>query len=119
MSNPPFIGGTKLKIELIFDSDCPNVEATRNSIRAACSSEGLEAKWQEWDKADPNAPEYARKYGSPTILVDGKDLENFPESAGSQCCRLYESVNGEVAGVPGVETIISALRKTNFELLTR
>ena len=47
--------------------------------------------------------------GSPTILIDGRDL--FPQSTewtGGLACRLYRTAAGSV-GVPPVEDIMGAL----------
>ena len=61
-------------IELIYDSDCPNVEDTRVQLRGVCAQAGLDPRWREWNRSSPDSPSYARHFGSPTVLVDGKDV---------------------------------------------
>jgi len=41
-------------------------------IRAALSEVGTEIGWTEWDRADSRTPETLRRYGSPTVLVNGR-----------------------------------------------
>lgn len=97
------------RIELIYDTDCPNVEATREQLRAVLQASGGDAEWIEWKRNDPNAPKYVRDYGSPTVLVDGVDVAGASPSSEVSCCRLYESANGTISGVPSHEAISAAI----------
>ena len=95
-------------VELIYDADCPNVPATRARLTQALQGAGLPAQWQEWDRAAADAPAYARRYGSPTVLVDGQDAAGVaPSDAPS--CRIYHGNAGAARGVPGVELLGTAL----------
>ncbi len=97
-------------VELIFDRDCPNVEGARFALQEALHSAGLEQHWQEWNRADPRAPEYVRAYGSPTILVDGKDIAGMPPGDAS-ACRIYRNEQGNTRGIPDRGLILAALRE--------
>lgn len=120
------------RVELIYDGDCPNVTEARAQLLRAFAEAGAEPRWQEWRGDDPDAPPHARGHGSPTILVDGRDVAESAETPAEEprladpadpagaapaagehaapCCRLYRRPDGSVAGVPGVETIVAALR---------
>lgn len=50
-----------------------------------------------------------RTFGSPTILVNGKDISGAAPSGGADCCRLYRSGDGRLAGVPEVRELTRAL----------
>ncbi len=69
-----------MKVDLIYDADCPNVAAARSQLLAAFARAGRAARWSEWDRGRPDSPGYVRGYGSPTILVDGRDV------AGAEPC---------------------------------
>lgn len=99
-----------MRVELIFFKDCPNVEDARVQLQRAFSDIGRPPQWQECDRDDPASPAYASKYGSPTILVDGKDVAGAPPADEADCCRLYHNSSGRLAGVPSVEQIVEALR---------
>ncbi len=99
-----------MRIEFIFDADCPNVEAARNYLRQALAHAGSKPGWKEWDRASAESPPHARLYGSPTILVNGRDVGGLPPSDGSESCRIYTGSAGEISGVPPVEMIAAALR---------
>ena len=55
-------------------------------------------------------PEHARQYGSPTILVQGKDVAGGEAPGADACCRIYADGGGVMRGVPTVEQIAAKLR---------
>lgn len=100
---------TNMTIELIYDSGCPNVAKARENIAAALASRGLEPCWTEWDRSAPDSPGYVKGYGSPTILVGGRDVSGHPAGDGSACCRVYHSGPDGFSGAPSVAQIATAL----------
>lgn len=96
-------------VELIFDADCPNVPETRSQLIKAFTRTGISARWKEWERGSPDTPDYARAYGSPTILVDGKDIAGVAPSAGTRACRVYNDRHGNLSRTPSIEAICSAL----------
>lgn len=100
-----------MKVELIRSRDCPNVTTARRRLMRALQRPGLPLSWDEWDRADPDAPDYVRQYGSPTILVDGEDIggEQANET-GADCCRVYSDAEADRFDVaPSVAEIVAAL----------
>ncbi len=100
-----------MKVELIWDADCPNVEEARTNVRRAFAQAGVDPKWREWRRDDPAAPDYVRRYGSPTVLVDGVDVADQPAGGEANCCRVYARDDGGLSGVPAVEAIAERLRQ--------
>lgn len=100
-----------LKVELIYDLDCPNVDDARAQLTKAFAAVKIAPQWQEWDRNDPQSPKYVLKYGSPTILINGKDIDNDPQGQEANCCRVYTSENKKLTGIPPLEMIVSALSK--------
>lgn len=97
------------RLELVWDSGCPNVEAARAVIRAALSEVGLPERWAEWQIGVDALPAHAQGFGSPTILVDGRDVGGHGGGDSDACCRVYVSAKG-VVGVPAVEDVVRRLR---------
>ena len=97
------------RVELIYDTDCPNVRHARKALLEGFSEVGLQPSWTEWDRKSPESPAYARRYGSPTILVNGRDVAGAEPTEGSDSCRIYDHGLGGVKGVPPVQAIASAL----------
>ena len=100
-----------MKIELIFEKTCPNIDAAREQLNKALSQAGLKPEWQEWEVSDPNVPGYALIYGSPTILVDEQDVSGLAPGDCKENCRIYDGDSGGMSGVPPLERIVNALTK--------
>lgn len=96
------------RIELVFDRDCPHVPRARDRLRQAITRPGLEASWTEL-RDDTDRPPHALGYGSPTILVHGRDVTGAPAESGA-CCRVHHDDAGATDGAPSVETIARALQ---------
>lgn len=100
------------RIELVYDSDCPNVDAAREALRRALREMDLPEQWveREWG-ADPENEHDIPDRGSPTILVDGSDVSasDSRQTSGSSC-RLYSDDSGRTRRVPPSQDIRKALR---------
>ena len=73
-------------IELIFFPGCPHVEDARTALRAGLWEAGVPPEWQEWDQSRPETPRRVLGYGSPTILIGGRDvMGESPANAGRAC----------------------------------
>ena len=102
-----------MNVELIYDADCPNAAQTRSLLIKAFTRTGVSARWREWERAAPDSPEYARSYGSPTILVDGEDVAGAGPVSGAGACRVYSDLRGKLSRTPPLETICSALLRAS------
>ena len=100
------------RIELIYDINCPNVDQTKAQLQCALDAVGLPGQWQELNRDDPDVPDHAREYGSPTILIDGRDVAGTEGATQGNCCRVYMSNSG-ITGVPSAEMIATALRRAD------
>lgn len=98
-------------VDLVYAPDCPNVSLARTNLLLAFARARVKPKWSEYRIGDPEAPAHTRGYGSPTILVDGRDVDGLPADS-EDCCRVYEGTTGR-AHAPPVEQIAAALTKTS------
>lgn len=96
-------------IELVYDKDCPNVEAARDHLRQALTAVDMPLTWQEWERSDPASPPYVMRYGSPTLLVHGRDVALSPDTEAGHC-RLYADGQGGFHGAPPVDVIVDKLK---------
>ncbi len=93
-------------VDLVCSPDCPNVPLARANLLLAFARAGVKPRWSEHRIGDPDAPERTRGYGSPTILIDGRDVAG--ESPSSEVtCRLYSGG----ARTPTAEQIAQALQR--------
>jgi len=69
-------------------AECPNVGGAIDSLVRALRSANQLPNWKEWERTSLEAPAYARRYGSPTILVDGRDIAGVEPGRETSCCRF-------------------------------
>jgi len=95
-------------VELVYDNACPNVKVARARLLEAFQLAGLPPIWHEWDTSRPETPENLRHFGSPTILVEGKDVSESSDRTAGSSCRLYATRKG-YESAPAVTQIAGAL----------
>jgi hypothetical protein len=104
------------RVELVYDRTCPHVAAARARIGEALMLAGLPPSWHEWDRDGADTPEALRPFGSPTVLVDGRDVSGPSASGDAQpmanSCRVYRDPEHGLTGVPAVQLIVTALQAT-------
>lgn len=101
------------KVELIYDKDCPNVSTARANLMKSFAQFGHTPKWTEWDRGSSDSPDYAGKYGSPSILVDGRDVDGSGPGEGNASCRIYLDSTESNKHVPSIEMIVAALSRAS------
>jgi hypothetical protein len=89
------------RVELLFFPGCPHVALARAALQEALGEQGT---WHEIDVTAADAPESVRRFGSPTVLVDGSDVEPGPALSG-RACRVY----ADGTGAPSVAVLRRAL----------
>ncbi len=90
------------QIELVYFEGCPNAVLARENIKAAVEATGQSLEWSEWDLMAESTPESFRRYGSPTVLVDGSDVTGDGPGNNAMACRAD--------GVPSVAAITDRIR---------
>lgn len=93
-------------VQLLYFPGCPNLEEARRELRLALRDVEPKPRLEEVDVTSPDTPEHLRGWGSPTILVDGKDVAGGTPAGSS--CRLYPDAGGR--NVPPQPRIAAALR---------
>ena len=94
-----------MQIQLLYFPGCPHVEATRRALAKALGRFPGVLVVSEIDVTDPSTSPNLRSWGSPTILVNGADVEGGTPSASS--CRLYPG--SDDPGAPSLDVIEAAI----------
>lgn len=95
-----------LKIEVLSFAGCPHREETVTRARDVVSALGVRAEVCEVEVRDDADAGRLRFPGSPTVRIDGIDVEPIAERnvAGALSCRMYGT-----SGVPSRELLASAI----------
>jgi mercuric ion transport protein len=97
-----------LTVELIYDRQCPGAGEARAHLLSAFAQLRLAPQWSEYQIGDANVPEHARGYGSPTILINSRDISGLGPDA-EMSCRLYKTCQGNLSRAPAISEIVDAL----------
>ena len=99
-----------MRIEFLFWRGCPSHPEARELLDELLASCGIEADVVEREVfSDEEARELAFP-GSPTIRVDGRDVDPEGASARSSLtCRIYHLPDGRVSPVPSREQLEEAI----------
>jgi len=102
-----------MKIELLFFDGCPNHEALLPRLRALLKAGGAEDTPIDLVRVeDSDAADAKRFLGSPTVRIDGEDVEpgaNERSDFGLKC-RLFATPDG-LRGIPADEWVLRALAR--------
>jgi hypothetical protein len=99
-----------MDITFLYWEDCLSHAEALLRLRQVLAEEGIEVpvrliKVETWEQA-----EQFRFIGSPTILVNGKDIQPPPPGAYyALTCRTYYLENGRASPLPSLELIRRAL----------
>lgn len=81
-------------IEIISIPDCPNHRPTLERARALLISASISAEIKEILVNTTAHAEAIGFMGSPTVRVNGRDVEPLPAMQASLSCRIYENGSG-------------------------
>ncbi len=100
-----------MQIRFLYYEDCPSHDVALERLQGVMAEEGIEADI-EIVKVETDEQAHALRFvGSPTILIDGQDIDPPPpEAYYALTCRAYRLEDGRISPLPSPETIRRALR---------
>ena len=104
-----------MKIELLYFDDCPNWQAVLEEINGLLVAKGVEDKVDLVRVASTQEAEGLRFPGSPTIRINGEDVDPEVPSSGFELARRVYEVDGKLMGRPPTEWIDAALDDASSE----
>ena len=103
-----------MKVELLYFDDCPNYALLAPRLRKLLGERGISAEVELRRVESPDAAIAERFLGSPTVRIDGRDIE--PEAAERSDyglkCRLYRTSEG-LQGTPPEHLLLAALAEAD------
>lgn len=99
-----------MKVEVLYFDGCPNHEALLPRLRELMRSAGVNTEVSLMPVEDIDAAERERFLGSPSVRIDGQDVEPGAEQRTDfgLKCRLFETPDG-LRGMPADEWVLAAL----------
>jgi hypothetical protein len=98
-------------VELLYLAGCPNHCATVALVHSVLEAEAVTAAVSEILIEDYRAANARSFPGSPTVRVNGRDIENLPDDrlGIGFACRTY-CVEGNIQGIPPRTLVEAAVR---------
>jgi hypothetical protein len=102
---------TQPRVELLFWDGCPSHPQALEELRAAMAALGLDPDQVLVREVDTEqGADRERFVGSPTIRIDGADLQDPGNEPAALSCRVYHRRDGRVSPVPDPADVRDALR---------
>ncbi|MGI8420893.1 MAG: DF family (seleno)protein [Gaiellaceae bacterium] len=99
-----------VQIEILTFAGCPNAEPSLELVQRIAAAVGVEADVRQIEVESAEQAERLHFLGSPTIRVDGRDVEPGADDRGDYAlsCRVYRTDSG-LAGRPDERWLRDAL----------
>jgi hypothetical protein len=83
----------KPRVEILYFDGCPNHEAARALVERVAAELHIETETDLVEVRDSESAERLRFLGSPTVRVDGRDVQPGAEERGDFvfACRVYRT----------------------------
>lgn len=103
--------GDPLNITFLYFEDCPSHNAALDRLKNVMTEEGIDAPVKIIKIETDEEAERRQFIGSPTILIDGRDIDP-PQHGASPAltCRTYHLEDGRFSPLPSVAMIRRGLR---------
>ena len=104
-----------MRIELLYYPECPSHERVLELLRDALALEGIDAPIEVIRIDTQQQAERYRFVGSPTIRIDGREVQPQPHLPYRLTCRAFLHEDGRLSPLPSLATLRAALRNTHPE----
>ena len=100
------------RVELLFWAGCPSHERALAELRAVIAETGGDPQAVEVREVRTDGDAHREGFvGSPTIRVDGADVQPPRDEPAGLTCRVYRRRDGRISPVPDPEDLRDALRR--------
>lgn len=100
-----------LKIRFLYFEDCPSHDEALQRLQKCVKAEGISADIEVLKVETADEAEKLQFVGSPTIIVDGFDIDPPVDPHYALTCRAYRLEDGRISPLPSEAMIRRALRK--------
>jgi hypothetical protein len=98
-----------VRVSFLYYEDCPSYELALERLRNVMAEEGTPGEVEVVKVETEEQARELRFVGSPTIRVDGQDIDPPSDSGYALTCRAYRSADDRVSPLPSKDVIRRAL----------
>jgi hypothetical protein len=99
-----------VRVSFLYYEECPSHDLALERLRAVMAEEGVADDVEVVKVETEEQARELRFVGSPTIRVDGQDIDPPSDSPYALTCRAYRLEDGRISPLPSRDMIRRALR---------
>jgi hypothetical protein len=89
------------RVELLWWEGCPSTDVAFAMLREEMAAVGLDPEAIDMREVSTDADAQREAFiGSPTIRVDGRDVQPLPDEPIGLSCRVYRTGDGRISPLP-------------------
>jgi hypothetical protein len=104
------VGGSRLGVSFLYYEECPSHDLALERLREVMAEESIPGEVEVIKVGTEEQAHELRFVGSPTIRVDGQDIDPPTDPRYALTCRAYRLADGRISPLPSKDMIRRALR---------
>ena len=99
-----------MRVSFLYYEDCPSHDLALERLREVMDEEGISGEVEVFKVETEDQARQLRFVGSPTIRVDGQDIDPPSDPRYALTCRAYRLEDQRISPLPSKDMIRRALR---------
>ena len=99
-----------MRVSFLYYEECPSHDVALERLREVMAEEGISREVEVYKVETEDQARELRFVGSPTIRVDGQDIDPPSDSPYVLTCRAYRLEDDRISPLPSRDMIRRALR---------
>ena len=99
-----------MRVSFLYYEECPSHDLALERLREVLAEERISTEVEVIKVETEDQARELRFIGSPTIRVDGQDIDSPSDSRYALTCRAYRLEDGRISPLPSRDMIRHALR---------
>ena len=99
-----------MRVSFLYYDECPSHDLALERLREVMAEEGIPGELEVIKVETEEQARELRFIGSPTIRVDGQDIDSPSDSQYTLTCRAYRLEDGHISPLPSKDMMQRALR---------
>lgn len=108
-----------LNLRFLYSEECPSHDEALRRLQKVLEEECINAQIEVARVETIEEAKRERYPGSPTILIDGHDIDPIDNPQYAPSCRAYRLEDGRISPIPSIEMIRKAVRVAEESLKNR
>jgi hypothetical protein len=99
-----------VRVSFYYYEDCPSYDLALERLREVMAEEGAPGEVEVVNVETEEQARELRFVGSPTIRIDGQDIDPPSDPRYALSCRVYRLADGRISPLPSKDMIRRAFR---------